>query len=157
MTTDRPARKLDWKYLGPYKVLERIGKRAYRIKIPATWKVHDVFHVSLLEPKKPDNFGRQAEPQPAIVIDEEEEYEVEEILNSRIYRNKVQYLIKWKGYSMEENTWQSLADVQHAKEAIEHFHTQNPAAVRFAPDKTAPAPKKPKAPTRQQPKRGIRS
>ena len=41
--------KLDNKKFGPFKVLEAVGKRAYRLKLPQNMKIHPVFHTSLLE------------------------------------------------------------------------------------------------------------
>jgi Integrase core domain. len=49
VATQRPSKKLDWKRLGPYPIVERIGTQAYRLQLPLSMKIHPVFHVSLLE------------------------------------------------------------------------------------------------------------
>ena len=41
--------KLQWKFCSPYKILEKIGAQAYRLKLPDTWRIHPVFHASLLK------------------------------------------------------------------------------------------------------------
>ena len=41
--------KLQKKFVGPFEVTEKIGSQAYRLKLPDTWSIHDVFHVSLLK------------------------------------------------------------------------------------------------------------
>jgi hypothetical protein len=46
------SRKLLPKRYGPFKVLKHIGVVAYRLKLPPTMKVHDVFHIDLLSPYK---------------------------------------------------------------------------------------------------------
>ncbi|SYW86803.1 uncharacterized protein UHO2_05427 [Ustilago hordei] len=50
--TRRPTPKLDTWFAGPYPVQEWVGRRAYRITLPANLRVHDVFHVSMLEPAR---------------------------------------------------------------------------------------------------------
>jgi hypothetical protein len=58
---------------------------AFQLKFPNSMKIHLMFHVSLLEPYQASTIpGRTHEPIPPIVINDEQEYEVEEILNSRI-------------------------------------------------------------------------
>ncbi|KAG0152884.1 hypothetical protein PDIDSM_2689 [Penicillium digitatum] len=61
--TLRPQKKLDWKNLGPFKVLEAISAHAYKLELPASMKIHPVFNVSLLQPAatNPVN-GQVAEP-----------------------------------------------------------------------------------------------
>jgi len=48
LSTDAPSKKLTTKRLGPYEILKCIGPTAYRLSIPATWQVHNIFHASLL-------------------------------------------------------------------------------------------------------------
>jgi hypothetical protein len=58
-------------------------------------KYHNVFHVSLLEPASDDAYpGQHMEPLPPVEIDGEDEYFIEAVLDSRIHRQKLQYLIK---------------------------------------------------------------
>ena len=66
-------------------------------------------------------------------------YEVEEILNSRLYRDKLQYLIKWKDYLPSENKWVPATNVQ-AKRLINAFHRKNPSAVRVVEVRRGAAP-----------------
>ena len=84
--TRRPSKSLDNKRLGPFKVLERIGTSAYRLKLPRTWsQTHPVYNESLLTPYVPPEAAHQVPPPPppADVIDGHLEYEVEEILASK--------------------------------------------------------------------------
>src|SRR5271169_558469 len=94
-------------------------------------KVHPVFHVSLLTPKLPDLIpGRHRPPPPPIEVEGEEEYEVEEILDSRLFRGKLQYFVKWKGYTTEENSWEPAENVANAANAVEAFHKAHPNRPR---------------------------
>src|SRR6266487_2361292 len=63
------------------------------------------------------------------IVDNEEHYEVEEILDSRLHRNKLQYLVKWKGFGYEENSWMNEKDV-FAPRLVREFHQNHPAAPR---------------------------
>lgn len=68
-------------------------------------------------------------PEPELV-DGEEEWEVEEVLDSRLLRGKLKYLVKWKGFGREDNSWEAAADV-HAAELIQEFYERNPGATRL--------------------------
>ncbi len=129
--TDRPTEKLDYRRLGPYKITELVGKRAARLELPLSMKIHNVFHVSLLEKWKPDLHGRNPIPLPPVVTPTgEEEWEVEKVLNSKIERGKMKFLVKWKGYSLEENSWEPESNLENAKDAIEIFYSENPNATK---------------------------
>jgi hypothetical protein len=133
LTTLRPTKKLDVKRLGPFIVQEKHGKSAYQLKLPVSWnRVHPVFNVVLLTPFKEAAYAIQRPPSPPgpIFVDEHPEFEVEEILASRKRGRGVQYLIKWKGYDHNENTWEPKGNISNAKESIEEFHQRNPQAIR---------------------------
>ena len=89
ITIERPSRKLDWQRYGPYRIIERIGKVAYRLDLPESLRIHNVFHVNLLRDHKPRADEVSPEPQPLrLAIDPEvQEWEVEAILASRILPN----------------------------------------------------------------------
>src|SRR6266403_639116 len=117
--------KLTPKRLGPFKIIQEISPVAYRLELPPNWRIHDVFHASLLTPYHETaahgpNFTRP----PPDLIDGEEEYEVERIVAHRQFgrSKRLQYLIKWKGYPESDNTWEP-ADQVHAPELIKHYHS----------------------------------
>ena len=86
--------KLGVRQLGPYTVLERIGDMAYRLDLPSALKLHPVFHVDRLSPYQGNEVnGEQAPPPEPIVVDGEEEYEVDSILDSWYFRRQLQYLV----------------------------------------------------------------
>jgi hypothetical protein len=132
INTTRPSHKLAHRYLGPYKIEARVGTHAYRLKLPAGMsRIHPVFHVIKLlpAPRDPIPGRRNTEvPEPEI-IDGEEHWEVEEILDSRFFRRKLQYLVAWKGFGYEENTWTNADDIE-ADRLVKEFHRNNPGAPR---------------------------
>ena len=95
------------------------------------WKIHDVFHADLLTPYRETKLhGANFVRPPPDLINGEEEYKIEEILQSRKFGrgHKVQYLVKWKGYPDSENQWVNWDDL-HAEEALADFRKKNPNAV----------------------------
>jgi hypothetical protein len=68
-------------------------------------------------------------PPPPTLVDGEEEYEVEAILDSRMRYNRLEYLAKWKGYDKSYNQWEVHTQV-HAKPKIAQFHRKYPGVVR---------------------------
>ena len=101
-------KKLDHKRLGPYTVTKVLSNNTYELKLPKSMKIHPVFSIVKLVPFNDTDIPEQkSSPPPApIIVDGVEEFEVEEILDSRKCRGKMQYLVKWKGFPSEENTWE---------------------------------------------------
>ena len=99
-------------------------------------QLHPVFNVVKLTRAPSDPIpGRWPKPPPLPeIIDDEEEYIVERILNSRMFQRWLQYLIKWKGYGTEHNSWEYASNV-HAPDLIKEYYQRHPAAphqIRFA-------------------------
>jgi hypothetical protein len=87
-------------------------------------KCHNVFHVSLSEPATDNTYPRQnTEPPPPVEIDSEDEYFIEAVLDSRIHRRKLQYLIKWVSYDLPD--WEPT-ELHSESEAVDTFHEKYP-------------------------------
>jgi hypothetical protein len=121
-------RKLSSPYAGPFEIVKRISPVAYRLKLPVGTNVHDVFHASLLKEYHADKTGARIEPIPeAVLVDGETEYVVDTILDHRMKRNRMQYLVSWKGYSHDDSTWEPLKNVQ-GSEALLMYQAAHPDA-----------------------------
>jgi len=106
--------KLSPKRYGPFRVVAKISPVAYKLQIPAMWQVHDVFHASLLTPyKETVEHGKNFLEPPPDIIEGEEEWEVEQILDKRIFgrSKKLQFLVRWKGYSPAHDQWVNKEDM----------------------------------------------
>lgn len=125
LRTRRPSKKLDWKNIGPFEVVEAIGSHAYRLALPETMKIHDVFHVWLLNPASTDPFPGQSESNPPPVeIDGEEEWDVEAVLSSRVKYRKIYYTVRWKGDW--EDTEEPAEMLTNAADKVAQYHAKYP-------------------------------
>ena len=130
--TTHPSQKLDHRNLGPYPVERHVGHGAYCVKLPPSLRhLHPVFLIMKLYPTAVDPIpGRWAKPPPPLVLVEgNEEFEVEEILNSRVRWCHLEYLVKWKGYDSRHNSWMAHYNV-HAPDVVAAFYRLNPRAPR---------------------------
>ena len=93
--------------------------------------LHLVFNVVKLTPAPDDPIiGRHWNPLPSLeLINREEEYIVEKVLNSRMFQQKLQYLVKWEGYGVEGNTWEYSENLNNAQEQVVEFYTRNSGAL----------------------------
>ncbi|SJL00960.1 uncharacterized protein ARMOST_04273 [Armillaria ostoyae] len=132
----RPKKKLDDKRVGPFLVLEKTGASAYKLKLPPHWKIHPRFNEKLLSPFEPPSFPNQEQPPPPPpdLIDGEEEWEIEEILDSKTRKVRakrgqpsttvVDYFIKWVGHTREHNSWVTASEMGNAQEAIIEYEAK---------------------------------
>ena len=120
--------KLAPKRYGPFKIIKEITPVAYRLQLPPTWTIHDVFHASLLLPysETPSHGPNFSRPLPDL-IGGEEEYKVESICSHRYSRRnkKLQFLIRWKGYAPSDDTWEP-ADSVHAPDLVKEYKQRTP-------------------------------
>jgi hypothetical protein len=132
IATKRLSSKLSHRHLGPFVIEASVGLGAYRLALPPHFcHLHPIFPVVKLSPAPPNPIlGRQpALPPPTTLVDSEEEYKVKAILDSRMRYNRLEYLVKWKGYDESHNQWEVYTQV-HAKPKIAQFHRKYPGAAQ---------------------------
>ena len=124
----RPSKKLDHRRLGPFVVQGKVGSSSYRLQLPDASTHHAVFNQDLLRPFQPGTFPNQiaTPPPPPDIVDGEEEWEVDSILDSQFSRQQLQYLVHWKGYNISEDTWEPARHLTHTKELVSNFHSNYP-------------------------------
>ena len=125
MMSARASKKLDYKRIGPYTVSKVINHNAYKLDLPPTMRVHNVFHVSLLDRYRDSIPGQPLAELTPIVIGDNEEWEVDRILNSRYRHRRLQYLVQWAGYSHLRTSWEPADNLENASELVEEFHHEN--------------------------------
>jgi hypothetical protein len=127
IVTTRPCAKLDYKRLGPFKIAKLVGLVACQLELPPQFKIHNVFHVSLLEPYHENPIPkRHREPPVPVKIEGQEEFEVQEVLDSKKIRGKLMYLVFWRGYPPSEATWEPARNLVHAQDLVNGFHQRYP-------------------------------
>jgi len=115
--------KLSPRWYGPFRVATKVSHIAYRIDLPDHWKIHNVFHASLLTPYwETEEHGPNFLEPPPDIIDDSPEWEVEKILKQQEFGRwkKKQYLIRWKGYSLAHDSWVNQEDM-HADDLVQEF------------------------------------
>jgi hypothetical protein len=125
------AKKLLPRYIGPFEIEARVGRVAYKLKLPPGWKIHPVFHVSLLVPWH-IGFRHGAPPPVMMLEDGSVEYEVEQILDADIdAKGKARrYLVKWLGYGYEHNSWEPVRFVTNCDDILKDFWRDRQARTK---------------------------
>src|SRR5882724_4708899 len=67
-------------------------------------------------------------PAAPVVHNGVEEYEVEQIIDSQVFRGRLEYLVHWKGYGIEEDEWRLAKDIKGSRQLVSEFHHRNPEA-----------------------------
>jgi len=120
--TTRPCEKLDDTRAGPYMV-SKIINNAYKLDLQKTMRIHDVFHVSLLDQYSPPIMGQpSSEPERTIVDNSGYEWEVERILDTKPRYRKLSYLVQWAGYNYVRTSWEPAENLENAQELVNKFH-----------------------------------
>jgi len=100
----RRMEKLTERFVGPYRIKKIVSSNAIELELPSTVKIHPVVNVSRIHRYVGQVERQKKEQLLPMIIEGEEEWEVERILNKRWVREKDKYLVCWKGFTAESNT-----------------------------------------------------
>ena len=127
--TNRPSDKLDYKKLGPYRILKKIGPVNYEIDMPIKEgqrgrTIHPRFHISLLEKAMVDEETGEIIHDEITIEGKELDYEVEELRQIKFDEQArcPKYLVKWKNYPEEDNSWEPIENLEGSKDLVAEFH-----------------------------------
>jgi hypothetical protein len=119
--TERSSRKLNHKWIDLYKV-KKIITDVCQLNLSSSMKIHDTFHISLLRKVVIDSLTRQIQSSSfSVVMNEEEEYEIDDILDNRYHYDKLQYRVAWIDHS-SDRAWYSAENFDHFKNILEYYH-----------------------------------
>jgi len=108
-----------------------VSPNAVVLKLPPSFKIDAPINVSQLCPYKLSTIpGQQIMPQSPVEVEGEEEYVVEEILDSCLRYKKLEFLVKWEGYTNENNLWEPEDNCRNECNAITTFYHKYPQAPR---------------------------
>ena len=100
----------------------------YKLELLKSMKIHPVFHTTVLEPAHPSILVA-TQVLTLETNDNDKEYIVEKVLQSQLVDRQLQYLVKWKGYSMNNNTWEPASQFT-SKKVLQDFHQHHPEQPR---------------------------
>ena len=122
--------KLQKKFVGPFEIVEKIGAQAYRLKLPDSWRIHNVFHISLLKRWRTALYRKEEDEIPIeLESTEEPHYEVEKILRWRKVKGtkRREYPTLWTGYSLEEATWEPEENFDDREALLRNLQEDKPS------------------------------
>jgi len=118
---ERPTKKLTERYVGPYAIEEVVSSNAVKLWLPSSMRIHPVVNVSRIVRYKEQVEGQKKEEGKPVEVEGVEEWEVEKILNKKKIRGVEKYLVWWKGFTAEGDTWERIENLKNAEEAIKEF------------------------------------
>ncbi len=127
-------RKLEFKNFGPFLITDVIGSQSYRLELPSGWRIHNVFHVSLLE-KDSSKQGEVSQSLENMEFDEGDahDYVVAGVVDSAVFEpgedgkaGGLYYQVHWEGYPDSEDTWEPYEGVSHLRKLLGKFHKEHP-------------------------------
>ncbi|CAI7814464.1 unnamed protein product, partial [Closterium sp. NIES-53] len=116
--------KLRPRFCGPFLVEAQVTPVTFRLRLPATWRNHNAFHVQLLKPYRDPKMvfeGRQPPPPLPVIVNGEPEYKVKAVLaHRRRHNGTLELLIRWKGYVPSEDSWVPEHDMENARRPLQN-------------------------------------
>ena len=120
-TTERPTKKLTERYMGPYVIEEVVSSNVVKLRLPNSMRIHPVVNISWIVRYREQVKGQKKEEGKLVEVEGVEEWEVEEILNKKRMRGVEKYLIQWKGFTAEGDTWEKRENLKNVEELIKEF------------------------------------
>ena len=124
-------KKIDQQFVGPFKILQRVGRLAYRLELPKNMRIHNVISVAHLERATPPGDDPYQRPRPQmehplpVLVEGQPEYEIEKLLRRRRVRKghgySTEYLVRWLGWGPEADTWYNVKDLGNARDLVRAF------------------------------------
>ena len=118
---ERSTKKLIERYVGPYVIEEIVSSNAVKLCLPSSMRIHLVVNVSRIVCYKEQVKWQKKEEGKPVEVEGVEEWEVEKILNKKKVRGAEKYLIRWKGFTAEGDTWERRENLKNAEKLIEEF------------------------------------
>ena len=118
---ERPTKKLTERYVGPYVIEEVVLTNAVKLRLPSSMRIHPVVNVSRIVRYKEQMEGQKKKEGKPVEVEGVKEWEVEKILNKKKIRGVEKYLIRWKGFTAEGDTWERRENLKNVEELIEKF------------------------------------
>ena len=124
------TKKLTQQYVGLFQIIKRVGRLAYKLKVPSDWRIHPVFSVAQLElvlDLSKDPFRRPRPHQPPSVFvegdtDKHKFFEIDWLLNKCAVRKDkglaIEYLVRWTGYGLEWDRWYDVKNLDNAPDLV---------------------------------------
>ena len=133
ISSDHPTKKLAFQRASSFPVIKKVRSSAYELRIPKIWKnLHPVINESKLKSYHRPISQQQKTSLTVITLNRESTMqEVERILNSKWWGDRLQYLVEWLGQPFEESTWEDRSEViKGASQLCRDFHSSHPDASR---------------------------
>jgi transposase InsO family protein len=131
-----PKAKLGLQRVGPFPILEKVGGLAYKLQLPDDWRIHPVISVAQLELAKTDPFDRTTSPPPPVEVDGEEQWEIETVIRAenrgRGRNRRKHYLVRWRGFGPEVDSWVPADEMEHAAELVQEFERREEDRMNVA-------------------------
>ena len=121
---ERPSKKLTERYVGSYAIEEIVSSNAVKLRLPSLMRIHPIVNVSRIVRYKEQAKEQKKEEGKPVEVEGVEEWEVEKILNKKKIRGVEKYLIWWKGFTAEGDTWERKENLKNAEELIEEFERE---------------------------------
>jgi len=118
---ERPMRKLTERYIGLYVIEEVVLTNAVKLRLPSSMKIHLVVNVSQIVWYKEQVRGQKKKEEKPVEVEGVEEWEVEKVLNKKKMSGVEKYLVQWKGFIVEGDTWERRENLKNVEKLIEEF------------------------------------